>query len=114
MPKVRKVVLVIESSRSSGRSLMRGIADYSRLHGPWSFYWEPGGLEKAWPDLETLDADGIIFRDVEKVDEVLVHGIPAIVIGHSHHEVPGLANVITDSKATGEMAAEHLLSCGFG
>ncbi len=108
-----KVVLLIESSRSSGRSLLRGIADYARHHGPWAFYWEPGGLEKAWPQLKTLSADGIILRDVEKIDDVLAYGLPAVVVGHSRQEIPGLANVITDSEAIGRMAAEHLLSCGF-
>jgi LacI family transcriptional regulator len=107
------VVLLIESSRSSGRGLLRGIADYARHHGPWAFYWEPGGLEKAWPQLKTLDADGIILRDVEKMDDVLAYGLPAVVVGHSKREIPGLANVITDSEAIGVLAAEHLLSRGF-
>jgi LacI family transcriptional regulator len=111
--RVPRVVLLIESSRSSGRSLLRGIADYARYHGPWAFYWEPGGLEKAWPQLKNLDADGIILRDVEKIDGVLAYGLPAVVVGHSRREVPGLANVITDSEAIGLMGAEHLLSCGF-
>jgi LacI family transcriptional regulator len=111
--RVPKVVLLIESSRSSGRSLLRGIADYARHYGPWAFCWEPGGLEKAWPQLKSLDADGIILRDVEKIDNVLAYGVPAIVVGHSRHEIPGLANVITDSEAIGSMAAEHLLNCGF-
>lgn len=111
--RIPKVVLLIESSRSSGRSLLRGIADYARDHGPWAFYWEPGGLEKVWPQLRTLDADGIILRDVEKIEDVLAYGIPAIVVGHSKQEVPGLANVITDSEAIGRMAAEHLVCCGF-
>jgi LacI family transcriptional regulator len=110
---VPKVVLLIESSRSSGRSLLTGIADYARHHGPWAFYWEPGGLEKAWPQLKTLSADGIILRDVEKIDDVLAYGLPAVVVGHSRQEIPGLANVITDSEAIGRMAAEHLVSCGF-
>ncbi len=110
---VPKVVLLIDSSRSSGRSLLQGIAQYARHHGPWAFYWEPGGLEKAWPQLKTLSADGIILRDVEKMDDVLAYGVPAVVVGHSQREIPGLANVITDSEAIGRMAAEHLLSCGF-
>lgn len=110
---VRRVVLLIESSRSSGRSLLRGVADYARHHGPWAFYWEPGGLEKAWPELKTLDADGIILRDMENLQSVLEYGLPAVVVGHSRHEVPGLANVITDSDTIGRLAAEHLLSCGF-
>lgn len=112
-PGVPRVLLLIESSRSSGRSLLRGIADYARLHGGWEFYWEPGGLEKAWPRIEALDVTGIILRDVERIEDVLAHGVPAVVVGHRHHEVPGLANVITDSATIARLAAEHLLACGF-
>ena len=112
-PRTPKVILLIESSRASGRDLLRGVASYSHHHGPWSFYWEAGGLEKAWPMLRTLDANGVILRDTEKLDEVLALGRPAVVIGHSQQEVPGLVNVTTDSEAIGRMAAEHLLQCGF-
>jgi len=112
-PRIPKVILLIESSRASGRDLLRGVASYSHHHGPWSFYWEPGGLERAWPMLRSLDAHGVILRDVEQLDEVLAQGIPAVVIGHSQQEVPGLVNVVTDSQAIGRMAAEHLLHCGF-
>jgi LacI family transcriptional regulator len=110
---IPRIVLLLESSRASGRALLSGIARYAHHHGPWSFYWEPAGLEKAWPVLKTLDADGIIMRDVEKVREVLACGIPAIIVGHSRTEVPGLVNVVTDSTAIGRMAADHLLGCGF-
>lgn len=108
-----KVLLLVESSRGSGRSLLRGIASYVHYHEPWSFYWEPTGLEKFWPKLKTLDLDGIILRDVNKLEEVLALGIPAVVIGHSRKEVSALVNVVTDSEVIGGMAAEHLLACGF-
>lgn len=113
MPKIPKVLLLVESSRGSGRSLLRGIAHYAHHHGPWSFYWEPGGLEKAWPKLKTLDLDGIILRDVDKLEEVVAFGIPAVVIGHGRTEVSSLLNVVTDSQRIGQMAADHLLACGF-
>jgi LacI family transcriptional regulator len=113
MHSVPKVILLIESSRASGRSLLRGVAEYARHHGPWAFYWEPGGLEKVWPRLKTFEANGIIMRDIEKVEEVLAYGIPAVIFGHSQKEIPGLVNVLTDDAAVGRMAAEHLLSCGF-
>lgn len=112
-PPMPKVVLLLESSRASGRDLLRGVARYAQHHGPWSFYWEPAGLERALPMLESLDADGIIMRDVENVSEVLASGIPAVVVGHSRTEVPGLVNVVTDSRAIGQLAAEHLMNCGF-
>jgi LacI family transcriptional regulator len=107
-----RVVLLLESSRASGRALLRGVAHYAQLHGPWSFYWEPAGLNQAWPMLRTLDADGIILRDLGQVEEVVASGIPAVVVGHSREEFPGLVNVVTDSAAIGRMAAEHLLDCG--
>ncbi len=93
--------------------MLSGIANYAHHHGPWSFYWEPAGLEKVWPKLKSLDLDGIILRDVDKLDEVLAFGIPAVVVGHGKTEVSGLINVVTDSEVIGRMAAEHLLSCGF-
>jgi LacI family transcriptional regulator len=112
-PCIPKVGLFIESSRASGRALLGGVARYAHHRGLWSFYWEPGGLEKAWPKLKSLALDGIILRDVDKLDEVLALGIPAVVVGHSSGEVSGLVNVVTDSANIGRMAAEHLLNCGF-
>ena len=111
--RIPTIALLIESSRASGRALLCGIARCAHHYGPWSFYWEPGGLEKAWPKLRALDVDGIILRDVDKLDEVLALGIPAVVIGHSKTEVPNMVNVVTDSVAVGRMGAEHLLRCGF-
>ena len=111
--KIPTIGLLVESSRASGRALLCGIAKCAHHHGPWSFYWEPGGLEKAWPKLKALGVDGIILRDVDKIEEVLDLKIPAVVIGHSKTEVPNLVNVVTDSSAIGQIGAEHLLQCGF-
>ena len=113
MIKIPKIVLLVESSRASGRAILNGVANYARYHGPWSFFWEPGGLEKVGPMLKTLAADGIILRDVDKLREARAFGIPAVVVGYSRKEIPGLVNVITDSAKIGHMAAEHLLRCGF-
>ena len=70
-------------------------------------------MEKAWPKLRALDVDGIILRDVDKLQEVMNLEIPAVVVGHSKREISGLVNVVTDSAAIGRMAAEYLLQCGF-
>ncbi|MGH7976596.1 MAG: substrate-binding domain-containing protein [Limisphaerales bacterium] len=111
--KIPTIGLLIESSRASGRALLCGIAKCAHHYSPWSFYWEPGGLEKAWPKLKALNVDGIILRDVDKLEEVLDLGIPAVVIGHSKTEIPNMVNVVTDSSAIGQIGAEHLLNCGF-
>jgi LacI family transcriptional regulator len=113
MTRIPKVVLLIESSRETGRALLRGVANFCHHHGPWSFYWEPGGMEQARPTLRALKADGIILRDVEPVEEVLAEGIPAVVVGHRRKEFSGMVNVVTDSETIARMAAEHLMNCGF-
>jgi LacI family transcriptional regulator len=109
----RKIILLIESSRASGRDLLSGIAAYARHHGPWSFFWKASGFEKASAETLEPDADGIITRDFELTDEFVARGLPAVVVGHSRGELEGVANVVTDSEAVGRMAAEHLLGCGF-
>jgi LacI family transcriptional regulator, galactose operon repressor len=111
--KIPTVVLFIESSRASGRALLRGISEYARRHGPWAFYWEPGGFEKISRRLESVAADGIVLRDVEGLEEVLRYDVPTIVVGHSRREIRGFSNVITDSLRTASLAAEHLIDCGF-
>ena len=114
MKKNYKVILLIESSRASGRNYLQGIARYAHHHGPWSFYWEPGGFDLTRQTLKTLDADGIIFRDVGRLKaQALRLGIPAVVVGHDSKEVRGIINVVTDSSTIGRMAAEHLLERGF-
>jgi len=41
-----KVALLIETSSSYGRGLLRGISRYAGKHGPWSFFLEPGGQDE--------------------------------------------------------------------
>ena len=113
MEKLRQVVLLLESSRGSGRALLRGFADYARHHGAWAFDWEPGGLNEIWPRLNQLDANGIILRDGKNIHKVLALGLPTVVVGHHEEEFPGAAYVFTDSCEAGRLAAEHLLGCGF-
>lgn len=113
MEKLRQVVLLLESSRGSGRALLRGFADYARHHGAWSFDWEPGGLNEVWPRLGRMDASGIIVRDSKNINKLLALGLPTVVVGHHEEEFPGAAHVFTDSLAAGRLAADHLLGCGF-
>lgn len=113
MSRIPKVVLLLESSRASGRALLKGIADFAHHHGPWSFFWEPGGLESAKPLLKSLEADGVIMRDGENLDDVLKLGVPVVVVGHKRNEISNAVNVITDSAHIGQMGADHLMQCGF-
>ncbi len=58
-----RVALLIESSRNYGRGILRGIAKYSHLHGPWSCFTEERELHSGMPDwLKHWKGHGIIAR----------------------------------------------------
>ena len=58
-----RVALLVESSRAYGRGLLHGIAEYVRLHGPWSIYLAERGLGDAPPGwLDGWNGDGVIAR----------------------------------------------------
>ena len=59
----RRVALLIESSRSYGRTVLQAITAYSRVHGPWSLYYEQRQTAEKPPSwLRTWRGDGIISR----------------------------------------------------
>ncbi|RPI26449.1 MAG: helix-turn-helix domain-containing protein [Acidobacteria bacterium] len=107
-----RVLLLVESSRSSGRELLRGIAEYARLHGPWSFHWEPRGLETGVPSFRDWRPDGVIMRDYDPVGGSIPPGIPAVSVGHCRDQVPGVVSIVSASEAIADRAANHLLDCG--
>lgn len=60
---VRRVALLVETSNSYARGLLRGVIDYARDHGRWSVYLgEHGRGERPPRWLHRWDADGIIAR----------------------------------------------------
>jgi LacI family transcriptional regulator len=121
MREPRKILLMIETSRAYGRSLLRGIAKYSRAHGPWifhrqaPFYWGTTGRKGPLSQLLKLGADGAILREQvrrEEIEEVLATGLPVIVAPYTE-PFPEASNIVSDDLAIGRMAAEYLLHRGF-
>ena len=119
MEKVPKVALFLESSRQYGRDLVRGIAKYSRLHGPWTFYREDmfynrtakRSRDYSW--IKKWKADGIITRDFKNIDKLLALGIPIIVARAFHNDIENIAEIVTDDIAIGNLACEHFFRRGF-
>ncbi len=131
MSEMKKVVLVIEASGGYGRGLLRGIARYSRLYGPWRFYRdfpEPDFYLKpdfyAEPEtyvnstekrkrlkrFQKWGIDGVITRDPRTIIE---KGIPAIAAIHLQHPLTDIPSVMPNNQQIGKMAAEHFLERGF-
>ena len=121
MHRQRRILLVMETSRAYGRSILRGIAKYSRAHGPWifyrpaPFYRDTGRRKGPLSQLLKLGADGAILREQvkrEQIEEVLATGLPVIVSPYTE-PFPEVPNIISDDQAIGRMAAEYFLHRGF-
>jgi len=113
MTAIPNVVLLVETSREFGRSFMYGIARYSRNHGPWAFYREPGGLNRALPHFQEAEVDGIIMRNPQKYNELVSLNRPTILVIHQESEESYFPRVTTYGERIGYMAAEHFLDKGF-
>jgi LacI family transcriptional regulator len=112
MAKLKRVILLLETSRAFGRDLLYGIGRYSRLNGPWSFYREPRGLKSSIPHLTNWKADGIIMRNSVIRSDLAKMNLPTILALHEPNRVEKIPAIITDSKSISNLAAEHLINRG--
>lgn len=111
-PDYKKVLLLIESSRTFGRELLYGIVRYSRNIGGWSFYRETSGIKPPVPLTLNTDADGMIVRDSMLEGSLTETKIPTIIVLHEQGRVNNIPVVIADNRIIAGLAGEHLLSKG--
>jgi LacI family transcriptional regulator len=109
---MKRIVLLVETSRAFGRGLIMGIARYSKLNGPWSFYTEPIGLKSSIPHLTSWKPDGIIMRDSLITKELLKLKIPTILAIHNSSYPKDLPVIKTDSRSIAKLASAHLIEKG--
>ena len=109
---MKRIILLIETSREFGRQLLRGIARYSRVQNGWSFYLEPRGLKSAVPKLAKWKADGIIMRNSIISKQLIDMNLPTIVALHDPRRFNNLPSVVTENYSITKLASEHLLNRG--
>jgi len=109
------VALLIETSRSFPRNVVRGVGDYARVHGPWLFYLPSEMPVRSIPPKEEWDGEGIIaqtHRDAKFMKELAESGVPVVTLsgppgtGEAHCVVP-------NQKAVVELAVAHFRDRGF-
>lgn len=109
------IALLIESSNSYARGLLRGIMSYIHEHQPWSIYLPEhgrGSVPVNW--LNSWHGDGIIARiENAKIAEAVVNcGVPAVDVSAARL-APSLPWVETDDHTIAMLAAQHLIERGF-
>jgi LacI family transcriptional regulator len=125
-------MLFIESSRAFGQGLLRGVAKYARLKGPWMFYrksphflresdtsarhemqeirkWQPHGA-MYWPHSFTPKDEHIGSLHLEKLFSMNIPiALPSSLAPGKRKNVIDIRN---DIRQICRMAAEHLLERG--
>jgi LacI family transcriptional regulator len=110
-----RVALLVESSRAYGRGLLHGIAEYVRLHDPWSIYLAERGLGEAPPRwLKGWRGDGVIARIENRQIARAVGdlGLPTVDLRGLFTDL-GVPLISTDDEAVARLAFEHFLERGF-
>lgn len=112
---LKRIAVLVESSRSFGRGVLHGIADEMRTRRKWLVYYQEGGLSEILPEwFENWEGDGIIARIENRTiaDAILQKNIPAVDI-RGVLSTPNIPTVKTDNREIARLAAEHLAACGF-
>lgn len=114
MKQRRRVALLVETSRAFGRGMVRGVAQYSRDHGPWAVSFSPYGLDEPPPEwLEGWKGDGILARieNQRMADAVRRTGAPVVELRGMLPDL-GFPHIGVDNRAAIRAAIKHLIDRG--
>ena len=103
---------MLDPSIGYERGICRGIAKYSNLYGPWSFYSIPGRSTRPLPHWPNWDLDGIVLTDQYDIYPCLEKQIPCISV-LVRKEIDGVLNVVPDNMQVGLLGAKFFLERGF-
>lgn len=112
---IPQVAVLVDTSRSYGRDIVRGIRRYVAEHGPWSLYLEPRDLRSSFPDwLSRWPGDGILARtvDAQLLRQLKAAKLPVVELRTTvlRHPFPFVG---MDNQIVGRRVAEHFLARGF-
>ena len=110
-----KIAVLGESSRASLRDVLRGIAGYARLHGPWRIY-HYGNTSKAatLDELKCWGIQGVIapIKSECQLKRFQQLDLPVVDIVGQHGGDKVSASIIHQERVA-QLAASHLLERGF-
>ena len=113
--RIRRVAILVETSRAYGRGLLDGVARYNRERGNWLTYFVPQGLGDSPPAwLSEWKGDGILAR-IENRRAARVIGAAGVPVVNLRGTMSGLPFpfIGADNRAVARLGAEHLLGRGF-
>jgi LacI family transcriptional regulator len=115
---MKKIMIVIDTSRASGRKFLTGVEKYTSAFVQWQiFIKSPDYLadNTNYPDdlIDMDHLDGILARDAINTDQILESDIPKVINDSKKELIPGVSTIVTDSYKIGKLAAIYFLDIGF-
>lgn len=109
------VALFVETSRTYGREILRGVNRWIQEHGPWSVFVELRGLDSSVPRwLRSWKGDGIIARTGSAAMDKAIRATGLLAVELRASKLPhGRPFVGVDNHELGQMVADHLAGNGF-
>jgi LacI family transcriptional regulator len=110
-----RVKLLIDTSSSWGRDLIRGVSAYVRQHGGWALDLEYRGRYEKLHLPADWRGHGIIARvtNPQIAREIVARGLPAVNVSWFSHGSPEIARCTNNETSFGRLMADYLLLRGF-
>lgn len=115
MDSIPQVGVLVDTSRSYGRDIVRGIRRYVAEHGPWSLYLESRDLRSSFPEwLKKWPGDGILARTIDPalLRQLKATRLPVIELRSTALKHP-FPFVGMDNRIVGQRVAAHFMDRGF-
>jgi LacI family transcriptional regulator len=115
---MKKIMIIIDTSRASGRKFLAGAERYISSLADWEVYLQPPDyLQKRSPgfdyDYPLEKLDGLLIRDAVNTVRIMNINVPKVINDTQRELIPQTSTIITDSVKIGQRAAEYFLSLGF-
>ena len=115
---MKKVMLMVDTSRAASRQILRGIEYYIHTHQAWEVYVQPPNyltrrsmnIDK-WIQIHKFD--GIVIRDVPYTQNIMGLRIPKIISDTKNENFPEITTLTSDCYSISKTAAEYFIGLGF-
>lgn len=112
---LRRVAILVDSTTTWSRTLIRGILDYTRVHGSWHVHLEPQPRDGRLHLPDGWRGDGIIARVANEsiCAELEATALPVVNISGVRLKTNPFPRVITQADALGRLAFHTFRDRGF-
>ena len=113
-----KIVVLIDTSRASGRETLKGVSAFGQSNGHWEIclmpllYNAPTESSHMLQWLKAQNADGIIARDFQQTEALQSFNIPIIQCSSSSHLPAATYTIATDDPQIATLAFNYLSALG--